>query len=211
MDRSDRDAVGLGFAVGLYATAFGTAAVAAGLSVLQTCALSAVAFTGGSQFALVGVLASGGAAGPGVASALLLGSRNTLYAVALAPVLRRRRALAAHFVIDETTAMAFVQSEPDRRPRAFWLTGVSLYAFWNLFTLLGAAGASALGDPQALGLDAAVPAAFLALLAPRLRQRATRPIAVLAAVVALALVTFTPPGVPVLAAAAVVLPWVLRA
>ena len=211
MQRSDRDAVGLGFAVGLYATAFGSAAVAAGLSVLQACALSAVAFTGGSQFALVGVLASGGAAGPGVASALLLGSRNTLYAVALAPMLRRRRLLAAHFVIDETTAMAFAQDEPGARRRAFWLTGISLYLFWNLFTLVGAAGASALGAPESLGLDAAVPAAFLALLAPRLRQPAARPIAALAAVVALLLVPFVPAGVPVLAAAAVVLPWVLRA
>lgn len=210
MDRADRDAVGLGFAVGLYATAFGSAAVAAGLSVLQACALSALAFTGGSQFALVGVLASGGSAAPGVASALLLGTRNTLYAVALAPVLRRRRAVAAHFVIDETTAMAFAQAEPGPRRRAFWVTGIALFFFWNLFTLLGAAGASALGDPQSLGLDAAVPAAFLALLAPRLREPAARPIAVLAALVAVVLVPFVPPGVPVLAAGAVVLPWALR-
>jgi predicted branched-subunit amino acid permease len=209
LSRADRDALGLGFAVGLYATAFGSAAVAAGLSVVQTCALSAFAFTGGSQFALVGVLGSGGAVGPGVAGALLLGARNTLYAVALAPTLRRRRGLAAHLVIDETTAMALAQPEPAERRRAFWVTGVSLWFFWNLFTLLGAAGADALGDPKRLGLDAAVPAAFLALLAPRLRERSARPVAALAVLVAVVLVPFASPGVPVLAAAAVSLPWVV--
>jgi predicted branched-subunit amino acid permease len=205
---ADRDAVGLGFAVGLYAIAFGSAAVAAGLSVPQAVALSALAFTGGSQFALVGVLASGGAVAPGVASALLLGSRNALYGVALAPVLRRRRPLAAHLVIDETTAMALAQSEPAARRRAFWLTGASVWVFWNLFTVVGAVGADALGDPKKLGLDAAVPAAFLALLAPRLRQPSARPVAVLAVVVALLLVPFVNPGIPVLVAGAVTVPWV---
>jgi predicted branched-subunit amino acid permease len=207
--RADRDAVGLGFAVGLYATAFGSAAVAAGLSVPQAVALSALAFTGGSQFAFVGVLASGGAVGAGVAGALLLGSRNALYAVALAPVLRRRRPLAAHLVIDESTAMALAQPDPGARRRAFWLTGASVWVFWNLFTLVGAAGADALGDPERLGLDAAVPAAFLALLAPRLRERSARPVAALAVVTAVALVPFVSPGVPVLAAGAVAVPWVV--
>jgi len=196
-------------AVGVYGLAFGAASIAAGLSVLQTCLLSLFAFTGGTQFAVVGVLAGGGTLVAALSSGLLLGSRNTLYAMRLAPLLRVRgvrRLLAALGTIDESTAMAIGQRAPELSRVAFWWTFGSVFAVWNLATLLGAAGTSALGDPNRFGLDAVVPAAFLALLAPRLREGGVeRRVAVGAAVIALLLIPFTPPGIPVLASSAALL------
>jgi branched chain amino acid efflux pump len=204
-----RNSLGVSLAVGTYGFAFGAASVAAGLSVLQTCLLSLLAFTGGTQFAIVGVIAGGGTVAAALGGGLLLGARNTLYAMRLAPLLRvrgPRRLLAALGTIDEPTAMAVGQSSDELARVAFWWTFGGVWTCWNLFTLLGAAGASALGDPETLGLDAVVPAAFLALLAPRLWAGAVeRRIAVGGAVLAAALIPLTPPGVPVLAATAALL------
>jgi predicted branched-subunit amino acid permease len=204
-----RDSLGVGVAVGAYGFAFGAASVAAGLSVLQTCLLSLLAFTGGTQFAVVGVVASGGSFAAALSSGLLLASRNTLYAMRMAPLLRVRgvrRLAAALGTIDESTAMAVAQPEPQFARVAFWWTYAGVFTFWNLFTLGGAAGASAFGDPRKFGLDAVVPAAFLALLAPRLRAGAVeRRVAVAGAIIAVVLIPFTPPGVPVLASCAALL------
>ena len=207
-----RDAAGIGVAVGAYGVSFGAAAVTAGLSTVQACVLSLLLFTGASQFALVGVLGAGGGALAAVAGALLLGTRNTLYAVrlsSLVPTRGPRRLVAAQLTIDETTGMA-TAAPPGLAGTAFWATGASVYVLWNLATLLGALGATRLGDPAALGLDAAVPAAFLALLAPQLRTRALAATALVGAVVALVAVPLTPPGVPVLLAGLVVLPVLAR-
>ena len=193
----------VGVAVGAYGVSYGALATTSGLTVPQTCALSVLAFTGASQFALVGVLGGGGSALAGTATALLLGARNALYGLRLAPVLRVRgvrRLFAAHLVIDETTAMTIAQ-EGDRAGRlAFWSTGLAVFSLWNLATLLGALGATALGDPKKLGLDAAVGAAFLGLLWPRLKGRAAWVTALMSAAIALALTPVLTPGVPVLVA-----------
>jgi predicted branched-subunit amino acid permease len=204
-----RDSLGVGLAVGAYGFAFGAASVAAGLSVLQTSLLSLLAFTGGTQFAVVAVLAGGGSLAAALGSGLLLGSRNTLYAMRLAPLLQvrgLRRLLAAHGTIDESTAMAIAQRSPERSRVAFWWTFGGVFVFWNLATLLGAVGTRALGDPNRFGLDAVVPAAFLALLAPRLRAGAIeRRVAVGGAAIAVVLIPLTQPGVPVLASCAALL------
>ena len=203
-----RNSLGVGVAVGAYGFAFGAASVAAGLSVLQTCLLSLLAFTGGTQFAVVGVVAGGGTIAAALASGLLLGSRNTLYAMRLAPLLRvrgARRLVAAHGTIDESTAMAIAQPQPALARVAFWWTFGGVFTFWNLSTLLGALAGSVV-DPATVGLDAVVPAAFLALLAPRLRAGAVeKHVAAAGAVIAAVLIPFTPPGVPVLAACAALL------
>ena len=196
-----RDAVGIGVAVGAYGLSFGAAASTAGLSVLQACALSLLVFTGASQFALVGVLGAGGGAAAAVAGAALLGTRNLLYAVRLADLLRLsglRRVLAAQVTIDESTAMATAAPAP-LAGLAFWTTGAAVYVLWNLATLLGALGAGVV-DTSALGLDAAVGAAFLGLLAPQVRDRAALRVAVGGALLAAVAVPLTPPGVPVLLA-----------
>jgi predicted branched-subunit amino acid permease len=188
-----RDAAGVGVATGAYGLSFGALSVAAGLSLGQTCALSLLMFTGASQFAFVGLV--GGSPAAAVATALLLGARNALYGLRLSALLPRR---AAHLVIDESAAMA-LRSEAPRL--GFYATGAAVFVCWNLATLLGALAGAALGDPRTLGLDAAAPAAFLALLAPRLRT--ARGPASLAAAAALIAVPLTPPGAPVLIAAAV--------
>ena len=202
----------MGLAVGTYGVSFGAAATAAGLSTWQAVALSALMFTGASQFALVGVLGSGGAAVTGILGAVLLGTRNTLYAVRLStllPMRGPRRLLAAHLTIDETMATSTAAPKA-HAGLAFWTTGISLYLVWNLATLLGALGASQLGDPASLGLDAAVPAAFLGLLWPRLGSGQARRTALAGGLLALAAVPYTPAGVPVLLAGLAVLPALLR-
>lgn len=203
-----RTAVSVGVASGAYGVSVGALGVAAGLSVTQTCALSVLMFTGGSQFALVGALGGGGSLLSGALSALLLGARNGVYGVRLAPLLRlrgARRLLAAHLVIDESTAVALGgEVHGERAGRlGFWATGLSVFVLWNAATLLGALAGSEVGDPRDFGLDAAAPAAFMAMLAPRLRDRPTWTIALVAALVAVAVVPLVPAGVPVLVAALV--------
>jgi predicted branched-subunit amino acid permease len=204
-----RDAVGLGVAVGLYGAAFGAAADAAGLSLWQAMTLSLLMFTGASQFALVGVLGAGGSAVAAVGSALLLGTRNTVYGVRLVPLLKPhgvfRRLGTAHWVIDETTALSIAAPDRALARLAFLAGGASIFVVWNLTTVAGALGAAALSGAALAALDAVVPAAFLALLWPRLRKgfpeaAVQRRVALGGAVVALALTPFVPPGVQVIAA-----------
>ncbi|WP_261991739.1 AzlC family ABC transporter permease, partial [Streptomyces sp. OR43] len=199
-----RDALGVGIAVGLSGFAFGVTSAGSGLSLLQTCALSLLVFTGASQFALVGALAAGGNPYTAAAGAFFLGVRNSFYGLRLSQLLalpRAVRPLAAQWVIDETTAVTLPQ--PTRRAAriGFTVTGLTLYVLWNLTTLVGALGAKALGDTAAWGLDAAGPAVFLALLAPMLKSTTERVTAALAVVLALGLLPVLPAGVPVLLAA----------
>lgn len=203
-------ALALSFGTGVYAISYGVLAVAAGLSVAKTCALSLLVFTGASQFAVIGVLSLGGSIATAMGNALLLAARNAGYGLALARLLGReslpKRLLGAQLVIDETTIMSRAQEDEESARGAFWTTGVSLFICWNIGTLIGALAASSLGDPKRFGLDAAFPAAFLALLAPQLSGRVERTAAVLGVAIAIALVPFTAPGVPILAAATAVLP-----
>lgn len=199
-----RDALGVGIAVGLSGFAFGVTAAGAGTSLAQTCALSLFVFTGASQFALVGALAAGGGPLTAAAGAFFLGIRNAFYGLRLSALLGLRpgvRFAAAHWVIDETTAVALAQHGRRAVRLGFTVTGATLFVLWNLTTLLGALGAEALGDTDAWGLDAAGPAVFLALLAPMLRSGAERATAGLAAVAGLGLLPVLPAGVPVLVAA----------
>jgi predicted branched-subunit amino acid permease len=203
-----RDGIAVGVATGAYGISFGAISVAAGLTVLQTCALSLLVFTGASQFALVGVVSAGGAPLSGALTGLLLGSRNTLYGLRLAPLLGWhgwRRAAAAQLVIDESTAMSVTREGRGDARVGFLSAGLAVFAFWNLATLGGALAGDALGDPRTYGLDAAVGGAFLALLWPRLRDRRNRLTAVLGVALALSLVPVTAAGVPVLASALVAL------
>ncbi|WP_261992323.1 AzlC family ABC transporter permease [Streptomyces sp. MS191] len=199
-----RDALGVGVAVGLSGFAFGVTSAGSGLTLLQTCVLSLLVFTGASQFALVGALASGGNPFTAAAGAFFLGTRNAFYGLRLSQLLALPRAVkpfAAHWVIDETAAVALAQ--PSRRAvrLGFTVTGLTLYLLWNLTTFLGALGAEAIGDTSAWGLDAAGPATFLALLAPMLRTATERTTAGLAVLLGLGLLPVLPAGVPVLAAA----------
>lgn len=203
-----KEALGVALATSAYGISFGALAVASGFDVWQTCVLSLVMFTGGSQFAFAGVIGAGGlaAAPAAIASALLLGVRNVAYGIRMSPVIGRRaltRAAAAHFTIDESTAVSLAQRSPGARRVGFWITGIGIYVGWNLSTLLGALLGDVLGDPKTYGLDAAAAAAFLALLWPRLRRRQAIAVGIAAAAVATALTPVLIPGLPVLVAALV--------
>lgn len=200
------DALAVGVATGAYGISFGAISVASGLDVWQTCALSMLVFTGASQFAFVGVLASGGTAAAAAGTAMLLGVRNGLYGLRLAPLLDwrgARRIGGAHLLIDESTAMAVNRPTTAEARLGFVSTGLSVFMLWNLATLLGAVAGQRIGDPRTYGLDAAVGGAFLALLWPRLDTALARTVAVIAAAVALGLVPLVTPGLPVLVASAV--------
>jgi predicted branched-subunit amino acid permease len=203
-----RASLAVGLAVAAYGVSFGALAVASGLDVWQTCVLSLFMFSGGSQFALIGVLASGGvAAGPAaITSAALLGVRNSLYSMRMAPIIGGpwwRKLLAAQWTIDESTAVSTAQPTLKGQRVGFWATGAIIYVGWNFTTFIGALLGDLVGDVRMYGLDAAAAAAFLGLLWPRLRARQPIAVAVGAAAVAAVLIPWLPPGLPVLAAALV--------
>ncbi len=201
-----RQAMWVSLATGLYGISYGALAVTAGLSVAQTMVMSLVMFSGGSQFALVGIAGTGGTMAAGVAAAGLLGARNTLYGAQLGPLLALRgwrRVLGAHVTIDESTAVATAQPSRPAAVAGFWWTGVGVFVLWNVLSLAGALVGNAMGDPRRYGLDAAAAAAFLGLLWPRLAARAMQATAAAAVVVAILLIPLAPAGVPVLAAAVV--------
>jgi len=197
--------LGVAGAVSLYGISFGALAVASGLDFWQTQVLSLFMFSGGSQFAVIGLVAAG-AAGPSIITAAgLLGIRNGLYAVRMSSVVGVgfwKRLLAGHWTIDESTAVAIAQGELREQRRGFWLTGAAIFVGWNLMTAVGAVLGDALGDPKAWGLDAAAAAAFLGLLWPRIQAFQPVAIAAVSAVVTVIAVPTLPPGIPILVAAA---------
>ncbi|MEO5651301.1 MAG: AzlC family ABC transporter permease [Marmoricola sp.] len=203
-----RDGIAVGIATGTYGVSFGAVSVSSGLDVWQTCALSLLVFTGASQFALVGVLGAGGTATFAALTGLLLGTRNLLYGLKVAPLVEWRgwrKVAAAHLLIDESTAMSVTRTSRAHARAGFLATGIAVFVLWNLATLAGALAGTALGDPRTYGLDAAVAAAFLGLLWPRLTARREQFAALAAAALALLLVPHSPAGVPVLAAGVVAL------
>jgi 4-azaleucine resistance transporter AzlC len=200
-------AIGIGLYAMAFGTSFGAISVGSGLSLAQTMVLSLIMFTGASQFAFVGVAASGGSPIAAIPAALLLGVRNAFYGVPISEILHPHglaRLWTAHFVIDETTAMAISQATPRAKRYAFWATGLILFSLWQLGSMAGALVGRAV-NPADIGLDAAAPAVFLALLWPMLRRPEARWVALGGALVALALIPMTPPGIPVLASAIVAL------
>lgn len=200
--------LGVGLATGLYGISFGALSVSAGLNVWQTQVLSLLMFSGGSQFAFIGVIAGGGSAalGAAVVSAWLLGVRNGFYAIRMSPILQvvgLKKLIPALLTIDESTAVATSQEIIDQQRKGFWLTGASVFIFWNLMTLVGAVLGDALGDPTKWGLDAAAAAAFLGLLWPRLRERQSLAVGALAFLVAVLTTPVLPAGLPVILAGVV--------
>lgn len=208
-----RVGLSLSVATGLYGVSFGALSVASGLDFWQTMALSLLMFSGGSQFALIGVVAGGGSGLAAMTAAALLGLRNGIYAMQMNAMLHPKawkKYAAAQLTIDESTATASGQADPDERRRGFWAAGIGIFVLWNLFTALGALAGDALGDPKQWGLDGAAVAAFLGLLWPRLKGREPWAIAAACAVATVVAVPWVPAGVPILIAAIVagVIGWI---
>ena len=207
-----RDSFSVSITVGAYGVAFGAAAIADHFTIVQACLLSLLLYSGASQFAVVGVIGAGGGAINAIATSTLLGTRNALYGMRMAPILKVRglkRAVAAQITIDESTGVALAQSNEADARTGFWHTGIGVFIFWNAFTVLGAVGAKAMGNPAAWGLDAAVPAAFLGLLWPRLKARNTWALMAAAIVLSLVLTPGLPAGLPIISCAvlAVAIGW----
>lgn len=205
-----RNALSIGLAVAMYGVSFGALGTTTGFSVAQTMALSLLMFTGASQFTLVSTIASGGTAITAVIASWLMGTRNTAYSMRMTPLLQPKgaeRLVAVQLTIDESTAMGLAQDEAKFDGRAsrlaFWATGLSVYVLWNTATFVGAVSVSAIGDPKAFGLDAAIAAGLFALVWPQIRSRTDLVVALGGALVALCLTPVVPPGIPVLAAASV--------
>ena len=204
--------VTLGVIVGAFGAVFGVGAVAAGASVAQACVMSLLVFTGASQFSAVSVIATGGSTASALSSATLLAARNGVYGLTMARFIEGsllKRVLAAQLVIDESTAMSTAQTTPRTRTTAFWVTGLAIYVFWNLGTLLGALAGSSI-EPERYGLDAAFPAGFVAMVMPQLQTSRGRLAALLGAVICLVTIAFVPIGLSVLCAALAVLVGVPR-
>ena len=194
----------IGAATGVFGAAFGVLATTTGLSVAQACAISVLVFTGASQFAAVSIAGAGGDPITALGSALLLGARNAFYGMTMSTHVKgslMKRALAAQITIDESAALAVGQRRPEDVEAAFWASGLSVFVFWNLGTLAGALGGDAIGDPSALGLDAAFPAGFVALVMPALKTRAGRVAAGSGLAIAMVTLPFTRPGLPIVLAA----------
>ena len=201
-----RIGLSISIATGLYGVSFGALSVTSGLDFWQTMALSLLLFSGGSQFAFIGVVAGGGSGVAAMGAATLLGMRNGIYGMQINALLQPRgwrKFAAAQLTIDESTATSTGQSDPDEQKRGFWTAGIGVFVLWNLFTALGALAGGALGDPKQWGLDGAAVAAFLGLLWPRLKGREPVAIAVVCALATVLAVPFVPPGVPILVAAVV--------
>jgi predicted branched-subunit amino acid permease len=196
--------LGVAGAVSLYGISFGALAVASGLDFWQTQVLSLFMFSGGSQFAVIGLAATGAPGLSVITAAGLLGVRNGLYAVRMSSVVGPgfwKRLLAGHWTIDESTAVAIAQTEPRAQRIGFWLTGAAIFVGWNAMTAAGAILGDALGDPRTWGLDAAAAAAFLGLLWPRIQSRQPAAVAAVAAVITVLTLPTAPAGLPVLIAA----------
>lgn len=206
--RAIRAGVVVGLAAATYGVSYGALAVAAGFDVWQTSVMSLLMFTGGSQFALVGVIATGGAAaGPAaVISAAVLGVRNGIYGIRMSPIIGSgfwRRVTAAWVTIDESTAVAVNQPSLRTQRLGFWVTAAATFVGWNITSVLGALIGDSLGDVRQYGLDAAAAAAFLGLLWPRLRRLQAVAVAAAAASLAVLLTPVLVPGLPVLVAGVV--------
>ncbi|UTI66368.1 AzlC family ABC transporter permease [Paraconexibacter antarcticus] len=201
-----------GIATGVVAVSFGVLAREAGFSAVAAIVMSAVVFAGSAQFTAVSIIASGGSGVAAVAAAALMNSRFLPMGVALAPSLpggRWRRAAQGQGVVDSSWAMA---GRGDGTFDRWFLFGSTApqYAGWLGGTILGALAGPVLGNPKDIGLDAVYPAFFVALLIAELRRPGAPPVALVGALIALALIPFTPAGVPVLAASVAALAGIRR-
>jgi 4-azaleucine resistance transporter AzlC len=198
-----RDVGALAAAAAVIGLSFGAIASAAGLPVWAVATMSLMVFAGGAQFMAVGMIAVGSPVAA-VLGGLLLNARHLPFGLSIADVLRGegrlRRLVGVHLMVDESVAFALAQTDQRRRDSAYWLTGASLFVAWNTGTLLGILLGAAVGDPMRYGLDAAFPAALIALLLPRLREPVGLRVALLGAALAVAATFVLPAGLPVLLA-----------
>jgi predicted branched-subunit amino acid permease len=198
-----KQSLSIGISLIPFGLAFGVSCSKANLSWLQALGFSSLVFTGGTQFAAVGVLNDGGGAIAAIGAGLLLSIRSLVYGLLMAPILKGRigfRAASAQLMIDESVAVGTAQSDPHAQKVGYLTGGLTVFVMWNITTLIGAIALGANGDlVTKYGLDATVPAAFAALLWPRLKTPDARRVAAVGALIALVLIPIAPPGIPIVA------------
>jgi 4-azaleucine resistance transporter AzlC len=202
LKRTLRDVGALAAAVVAVGASFGAITTAYGLPTWVPFAMSTLVFAGGSQFLAAGLLAAGNPLAA-VLGGLLLNARHLPFGLAVAGTLGPRlrdRLIGSHLMTDETVAFTLAEKSPEQRRRTYWLVGATLFVTWNTGTALGVLLGGAVGDPNAFGLDAAFPAALIALILPSLRDRDTRRVALAGAALAVLLTPVLPAGLPVLCA-----------
>ncbi|MEU4426256.1 AzlC family ABC transporter permease [Actinoplanes sp. NPDC024001] len=202
VNRTLRDVAALAAATLAVGASFGAITIAYGLPAWLPVVMSVLIFAGGAQFLAVGLLAAGNPLAAVVAG-LLLNARHLPFGLAVADTIGPRwrdRLVGSHIMTDETVAFALAEPDPARRRRVYWTVGATLFVTWNTGVVLGVLLGGAVGDPNALGLDAAFPAGLIALILPSLRDRDTRRVALAGAAVAVLLTPVLPAGLPVLCA-----------
>ena len=190
----------------LVGASFGALATGSGLPLAKVVALSSILYAGGAQFLVVAAVAAGAAPAAVVIGGALLNARHLPYGLVLVDVLTGKwwtRLIGAHLMTDEATAFTTAElarhGDVAKARRTFFIAGTTLFVGWNVGTLIGAVGGDLMGDPDAFGLDAAFPAALLALTAASMRARLDRRVALSGAAVAVVLTPLLPAGVGVLA------------
>ena len=197
-----RLAAPLAVAVAAFGLTFGVLSRDAGVGTVAAVVFSATTFAGSAQFAAASVLSAGGTLAAAIAAAVLLNARYLPIGLSVAPALRGpawQRGLRAQLVVDESWAVSHLGGGR-YDPRLLLGAGLTLYGAWVGGTIVGTLAGSILGDPETLGLDAAFPALFLALLAGQVRGRRGVVVALLGAGIAVSLVPFVPVGLPIVAA-----------
>ncbi len=200
-----KQALSIGVSLIPFGLAFGVLCTQAKLQWYHALGMSSLVFTGGTQFAVVGVLKDGGTATAAITAGLLLSLRSLVYGLTMAPTLKGSlmfRAAASQLMIDESLAVSTAQHSDAARRMGYFAGGLSVYFFWNFSTMLGFWVLGSDADfTKRFGLDATVPAAFAALIWPRLQNPLQRTIAIIGAVLAFGLIPVAPPGIPIIAAA----------
>ena len=198
-----RDILLVGAAVLLVGASFGAIAVGVGLPWYLPLLLSVMVFAGAAQFVFVGIVGAGGSVVSAVIAGLVVNLRHLPFGFALGDAMGKRwweRVFGSYLMIDETVAFTTPQRDDAARRAMYWICGMVLFVGWNLGVLAGTFGGVLLGDPDALGLDAAFPAVLIALILPALAEPAVRRAALAGGVVAVLSAPFLPAGVPVLVA-----------
>lgn len=199
-----RDVAALCAAAAVVGVSFGAIATAAGFPLSKIIVMSSLIYAGGAQFLAVGLTGAGATMLAIVAAGLLLNARHLPFGLAIGNEVlgdtRTARLVGSHLMTDETVAFTIAQDDPVRRRRVYWMTGIALFLTWNVSSTAGAVVGSALGDPDTFGIDAAFPAALLALTLPSLKNKVSVRVAVAGALLALVTTPFLPAGLPVLIA-----------
>ncbi|GAB3650417.1 AzlC family ABC transporter permease [Glycomyces tarimensis] len=199
-----RDTAAYSVGIGVAGAAFAALSTAHGVPWAITMGMSVFVYAGAAQFAALGVATAGGGALAVIATGLILNLRHIPYGMAVGHLYWDRwwtRLLGTQNLLDTTAAFALAVGDDLRRAKiVYWTTGAGNAIAWVIGNVAGILAGRSIGDPEALGMDAALPAIILALVLPSLRHSRTLLASLTGAAIALATSPFLPAGLPVMLA-----------